>query len=76
VFTYYDYPTSLSSAAFSKTMTINNPAADSNFRTFEVTYAPNKSTVTAWNLQSSANYLRPSLILFPRILQIGATLNF
>ena len=38
--------------------------------------ALNKSTTRVWNLQSGANYLRPSLIMFPRILQIGATLNF
>ena len=38
--------------------------------------ALNKSTTRAWNLQSGASYLRPSLIMFPRILQIGATLNF
>ena len=38
--------------------------------------ALNKNTTRAWNLQSGANYLRPSLIMFPRILQIGATLNF
>jgi hypothetical protein len=38
--------------------------------------ALNKGTVTAQNLQSGANYLRPSRILFPRILQFGATLTF
>ena len=38
--------------------------------------ALNKGTVTERNLQSGANYLRPSLILFPRILQIGATFTF
>jgi len=36
----------------------------------------NKGTVLARNLQSGANYLRPSRILFPRILQVGATFNF
>jgi hypothetical protein len=43
---------------------------------FDVYNALNKGTVTARNLQSGANYLRPSLILFPRILQVGATLTF
>ena len=38
--------------------------------------ALNKGTVRAWNLQSGANYLRPSTILFPRIVQAGATLTF
>jgi len=38
--------------------------------------ALNKGTVRAWNLQSGANYLRPSSIMFPRILQLGATLTF
>jgi hypothetical protein len=38
--------------------------------------ALNKDTTRAWNLQSGANYLRPSLIMFPRIVQVGATLNF
>jgi len=43
---------------------------------FDVYNALNTSTIRAWNLQSGANYLRPSLIMFPRILQIGATLAF
>ena len=43
---------------------------------FDIYNALNKSTIRAWNLQSGANYLRPSLIMFPRILQIGATFNF
>ncbi len=34
--TYYDYPTSLRGAAYAKTMIINSPAADSNYKTFEV----------------------------------------
>jgi carboxypeptidase family protein/TonB-dependent receptor-like protein len=38
--------------------------------------ALNKDTIRTWNLQSGANYLRPSLIMFPRIVQVGATLNF
>ena len=38
--------------------------------------ALNKGTVLARTLQSGANYLRPTRILFPRILQIGATFNF
>jgi hypothetical protein len=38
--------------------------------------ALNKGTVTVATLQSGANYLRPSTILFPRILQVGATFNF
>jgi len=36
----------------------------------------NKGTVLARTLQSGANYLRPSRILFPRILQVGATFTF
>jgi hypothetical protein len=36
----------------------------------------NKGTVVAQNLQSGANYLRPSRIIFPRILQAGATFSF
>ena len=38
--------------------------------------ALNKGTVLAQNLQSGANYLRPSRILFPRIVQLGATFTF
>jgi outer membrane receptor protein involved in Fe transport len=38
--------------------------------------ALNKGTVMGWNLQSGATYLRPSLIMFPRIIQLGATLTF
>jgi hypothetical protein len=38
--------------------------------------ALNKGTVRERNLQSGANYLRPSLIMFPRILQIGTTFTF
>jgi hypothetical protein len=36
----------------------------------------NKNTVTAVTLQSGADYLRPSTILFPRIVQVGATFTF
>ena len=43
---------------------------------FDVYNALNRDTVTVRNLQSGANYLRPSLILFPRILQVGATFTF
>jgi outer membrane receptor protein involved in Fe transport len=43
---------------------------------FDVYNVLNKDTVTARNLLSGANYLRPSLILFPRILQVGATFTF
>jgi hypothetical protein len=38
--------------------------------------ALNKGTILVRNLQSGANYLRPSRIMFPRILQLGATFNF
>ena len=43
---------------------------------FDIYNALNKGTVTTMTLQSGANYLRPATILFPRILQIGATFNF
>jgi outer membrane receptor protein involved in Fe transport len=43
---------------------------------FDLYNALNKGTVTTQNLQSGATYLRPATILFPRILQIGATVNF
>jgi hypothetical protein len=36
----------------------------------------NKGTVLTQNLQSGSTYLRPSRILFPRILQVGATFTF
>jgi hypothetical protein len=36
----------------------------------------NKSTVRTQNLQAGANYLRPVTIMFPRILQVGATFAF
>jgi hypothetical protein len=35
-FTYYDYPAALSGRAFAGTMLINDPNADSNFKTIEV----------------------------------------
>jgi hypothetical protein len=38
--------------------------------------ALNKGTVRRQTLLSGANYLRPALIMFPRIIQLGATLNF
>jgi hypothetical protein len=38
--------------------------------------ALNKGTIKTWSLQSGPNYLRPSNILFPRILQLGVTFNF
>jgi len=38
--------------------------------------ALNKGTIKTWSLQSGPNYLRPSNILFPRILQLGVTYNF
>ena len=43
---------------------------------FDIYNALNKGTVTTQTLQSGANYLRPATILFPRILQIGATFTF
>ena len=43
---------------------------------FDIYNALNKGTVTNMTLQSGANYLRPSAVLFPRILQIGATFTF
>ena len=38
--------------------------------------ALNKGTVLARDLRSGPTYLRPSRILFPRILQLGVTFNF
>ena len=38
--------------------------------------ALNKGTVRTQTLLSGANYLRPATIMFPRIIQFGATLNF
>ena len=38
--------------------------------------ALNKGTVRTQTLQSGPDYLRPRTIMFPRILQIGATLIF
>jgi hypothetical protein len=43
---------------------------------FDIYNALNKGTITNRTLLSGANYLRPTAILFPRILQIGATFNF
>jgi hypothetical protein len=43
---------------------------------FDIYNALNKSTVRTQNLQSGANYLRPVTIMFPRILQVGATFTF
>jgi outer membrane receptor protein involved in Fe transport len=43
---------------------------------FDIYNALNKGTITNRTLLSGANYLRPTAILFPRILQIGATFTF
>jgi len=43
---------------------------------FDIYNALNKGTVRTQTLRSGADYLRPSLIMFPRILQIGATFMF
>ena len=43
---------------------------------FDIYNALNKSTVRTWTLQSGADYLRPVTIMFPRILQVGATFTF
>jgi hypothetical protein len=43
---------------------------------FDVYNALNKGTVRTQTLLSGANYLRPAAIMFPRVLQIGATLDF
>jgi len=50
-FTYYDYPTSLTGAAFARTMTINNPAADSSYKSFEV--AVMKRPAQRWQIGTS-----------------------
>jgi hypothetical protein len=55
---------------------VNLGAARSVELRFDIYNALNKATVTTNILQSGASYLRPTTILFPRILQIGATLNF
>jgi hypothetical protein len=36
----------------------------------------NANFVTARNLRSGTNYLVPSAIILPRILQVGVTYNF
>ena len=43
---------------------------------FDIYNALNKGTVRNMTLLSGASYLRPSAIMFPRILQIGATFTF
>jgi hypothetical protein len=43
---------------------------------FDIYNALNKGTVRQWNLRSGSTYLRPITIMFPRIVQIGATLTF
>jgi len=43
---------------------------------FDIYNGLNKGTVKTQTLRSGADYLRPATILFPRILQIGATFNF
>jgi len=50
-FTYYEYPTALGSAAFAKTMITNNPAAEQNYRTFEV--AITKRPSKGWQIGGS-----------------------
>ena len=55
---------------------VNLGAARSVELRFDIYNVLNKATVTTMTLQSGASYQRPSVILFPRILQIGATFNF
>jgi len=50
-FTYYDYPTSLRGAANSRTMIINNPDAESNYKTFEVAFMKRPSQ--GWQIGTS-----------------------
>jgi hypothetical protein len=58
------------------------PTSRDGFHSFEprlradIYNALNKGTVRDRTLLSGANYLRPTLILFPRIVQLGATLTF
>ena len=42
-FTYYEYPSSLAPASFSKTMFTNSEAADSTFKSFEVAFTKRPS---------------------------------
>jgi len=49
--TYYDYPTSLGSAAFARTMVTNDPAADSRYKTFEI--AATKRQSQGWQVGAS-----------------------
>ncbi len=55
---------------------VNLGAARSVELRFDIYNALNKGTLTVVTLRSGPNYLRPTAILFPRILQIGATFNF
>jgi outer membrane receptor protein involved in Fe transport len=43
---------------------------------FDIYNVLNKGTVRRWTLLSGANYLRPLVIMFPRIVQLGVTFNF
>ena len=49
--TYYEYPTSLGSAAFSQTMMTNSPSAESQYKTFEI--AATKRPSNNWQLGAS-----------------------
>jgi Carboxypeptidase regulatory-like domain/TonB dependent receptor len=49
--TYYEYPASLGSAAFAQTMLVNNPAADSTYKSFEI--GATKRPFNKWQLNAS-----------------------
>lgn len=57
--TYFDYPASLAGRRFAGTMLINDPRADSNFRTIEV--AATKRLSQGWQLMTSYTATKANL---------------
>jgi carboxypeptidase family protein/TonB-dependent receptor-like protein len=63
--TYYDYPAALRGRAFAGTMLINDPNADSNFKTIEV--AATKRLTQGWQLLAAYTATKTNMPFAPRL---------
>jgi len=64
-FTYYDYPAALSGRAFAGTMVVNDPRADSSFKTIEV--AGTKRLSQSWQFNASYTATKSNLPFASRL---------
>jgi hypothetical protein len=63
--TYYDYPASYAGAAFQQPMLINDPKADSNYKSFEV--SASKRLANRWQLMASYSATKKHIPLVPNV---------